>query len=167
MNMIYSIIFDWKRTLYDPDSKTLINGAKALLAFCKGKNIPMILVGKGGEDMQQEVDRLGVLGYFREIVFAEGEKDPQVFKKYFSSDPKKTIFIGDRNRSELEIGKKLGATTIWVKQGKFSVEEPENENQKPDYTVLSLHDCIRQLQVFLLSRMINFLKSLKSYPNQK
>ncbi len=37
-------------------------------------------------------------------------------------DPKKTIFIGDRVRSELEIGNKLGATTIWVKQGIFADE---------------------------------------------
>lgn len=138
MPMIYSIIFDWKRTLYDPDSKTLIDGAKALLAFCKGKNIPMILMGKvkKEEDMEGEVERLGVRTYFKQIIFAEGIKDPSVFIPYISKDdPKKTVFIGDRVRSELEIGKKLGATTIWVKQGKFSVEEPENENQKPDYAV--------------------------------
>src|SRR3989338_11454342 len=139
--MISSIIFDWKRTLYDPDSKALINGAKDLLVFCQNKNIPMILIGKGKEDMNEEVKKLGVKKYFKEIIFAEGVKDPKVFVKYVSSNPKETVFVGDRVRSELEIGNKLGATTIWVRQGKFATEEPENKDQKPDYTVLSLTDC--------------------------
>lgn len=146
--MIYSIIFDWKRTLYDPDSKTLISGARELLEFVQNKNIPMILMGKvkGEEDMEGEVERLGVRTFFKQIIFAEGVKDPNRFMPYISKDDsKKTVFIGDRVRSELEIGKKLGTTTIWVKQGKFATEEPENEDQKPDYTVLSLHECIRLL----------------------
>lgn len=144
--MISSIIFDWKRTLYDPDTKILIKGTLDLLEFIKNQNIPMILMGKGGEDMQEEVDRFGIRRYFQEIVFAEGQKDPQVFKQYISADPKMTVFIGDRVRSELEIGHKLGATTIWVKQGKFAVEEPENDQQEPNYTVTSLTDCLGVLQ---------------------
>lgn len=142
-----NIIFDWKRTLYDPDSKTLIDGATDLLGFIKGKNIPMVLVGKGGDDMHGEVERLKVKAYFRKIVFAEGEKDPQVFATHVSKDdPKKTLFIGDRVRSELEIGNRLGAITIWVKQGKFGGEEPENKQQEPDYTVASLNDCLNLLK---------------------
>lgn len=145
--MVKNIIFDWKRTLYDPDQKTLIVGAKNLLEFIKSNNISMVLIGKGGEDMQREVDRLKVGKYFRQIVFAEGEKDPQVFIPFISKDdPKRTVFIGDRVRSELEIGKKLGATTIWVKQGKFASEEPLNEDQKPEHTVSNLTDCRLLLQ---------------------
>lgn len=147
--MFNLVIFDWKRTLYDPDSKDLIDGAKALLAFCQSKNIPMILIGKGQESMYEEVKKLGVKKYFKEIIFAEGAKDPKLFAKYVSSNPKETVFVGDRVRSELEIGNKLGAVTIWVKQGKFATEEPENEDQKPDYTVFSLHECKRQLKTGL------------------
>lgn len=144
--MFDTVIFDWKRTLYDPDRKILIDGAPELLDLIKSKNIPIILIGKGGEDMQQEVERLGVGKYFRQIVFAEGEKDPQVFVPFISKDdPKRTLFIGDRVRSELEIGKKLGATTIWVKQGKFTLEKPENEYQEPKYMVSDLVECKKLL----------------------
>lgn len=144
MNRLNIIIFDWKRTLYDPDNKVLTEGVLSLLEFINSKNIPMVLIGKGGEDMQREVDRLKVGKYFRQIVFAEGEKDPQVFIPFISrDDPKRTVFIGDRVRSELEIGKKLGATTIWVKQGKFAAEEPENNDQQPNYIVSSLKDCLK------------------------
>ncbi len=145
--MIKTIIFDWKRTLYDPDQKTLIAGAKNLLEFIKSKNIPMVLIGKGGDEMDEAVSRLGVKGYFKKIIFAEGMKDPRMFMPYISGDDsKKTLFIGDRVRSELEIGKKLGVTTIWVKQGKFALEEPLNKDQKPKYTVSNLTDCRLLLQ---------------------
>ncbi|OGE24957.1 hypothetical protein A3C26_00435 [Candidatus Daviesbacteria bacterium RIFCSPHIGHO2_02_FULL_39_12] len=142
--MFDTIIFDWKRTLYDPDRQVLIGGAMELLDLIKSKNLLMVLIGKGGEDMKQEVKRLKISKYFTHIVFAEGEKDPQVFLPYISkNNPKETIFIGDRIRSELAIGKNLGATTIWIKQGKFAVEEPENNDQEPDYIVSSLKDCLK------------------------
>ncbi len=89
--MIKIVIFDWKRTLYDPDASKLIKGTIELLNFLESKKIPMILIGKGGDDMQQEVDRLRVGRYFQNIVFAQGEKDPKVFADYISKDkPKNT-----------------------------------------------------------------------------
>lgn len=140
--MINLVVFDWKRTLYGPDTKELIKGALNLLEFIRSKNISMVLVGKGGDDMRGEVERLKVKQYFRKIVFAEGEKDPNIFIPHVSKDdPKMTVFIGDRVRSELEIGKRLGATTIWIKQGKFADEKPENQEQEPDYTVSNLSQC--------------------------
>lgn len=142
------IVFDWKRTLYDPDKKELITGAIKLLEYLKDQNIPLVLIGKGGEDMNDEVNRLGVREYFKEIIFTEGEKDPKVFAKYLTDPPKNTLFIGDRVRSELEIGNKLGATTIWIKQGKFAVETPENEEQQPNYTVYSLVENLVLLKTF-------------------
>ncbi len=154
--MIKTIIFDWKRTLYDPDTKSLIDGVLDLLEFIKSKGVPMILIGKGADEMHEEVDRLEVRRYFKNIVFAEGEKDINVFKGFVSTNPKETVFVGDRVRSELEIGNKLGATTIWVKQGRFADEEPQNGQQKPDYTVSSLHECKRQLKsYFLAANVVN------------
>lgn len=142
--MVRSIIFDWKRTLYDPDNKVLTEGALSLLEFINSKSIPMVLIGKGGEDMQREVERLGVGQHFRQIVFAQGDKNQAVFRSFISKDgPERTLFIGDRVKSELEIGNKLGATTIWVKQGKFALEKPLNKDQMPDYTVSSLTECLK------------------------
>ncbi len=141
--MIKLIIFDWKRTLYNPDSKKLIDGALELLRFIKKMNIPIILVGKGGMNMSNEIKRLAVDSYFEKIIFIEAEKDLNIYKPLMSRNPKDTLFIGDRVRSELEVGNKLGAITIWIKQGKFSNEEPENEIQKPTFTVSNLSDCLR------------------------
>lgn len=140
------VIFDWKRTLYDPATETLIQGAIELLKFLKKKNVPMMLIGKGGRDMQSEVKKLKIGKYFRQVIFEEGKKNFDLFIPFISKDDsKKTAFIGDRVRSELEIGNKLGATTIWVKQGKFAEEEPEDDYQKPDFIVKSLKECLELL----------------------
>jgi len=134
--MVSNIIFDWKRTLYNPDEMAFILGAKEILDLVKEKNIPMILIGKGGEDMESELERLKMRDYFSDVFFQEGDKDIELFKKYVEvNNPKSTVIIGDRVRSELQIGNIIGVTTIWVKQGKFADEEPENENQKPDFMV--------------------------------
>lgn len=139
--MIANIIFDWKRTLYNPEEKSLIFGSLELLNFIFQKNIPMVLIGKGGEDMYQEVDRLNIKKYFTDILFKEGEKEVETFRQYVNEkQPKSTLLIGDRVRSELEVGNILGATTVWVKQGQFATEEPKNEDQKPDFTVGSLNE---------------------------
>lgn len=37
---VSNVIFDWKRTLYDPESKQLIDGAVEILKAIKDKNIP-------------------------------------------------------------------------------------------------------------------------------
>lgn len=145
--MTNRVIFDWKRTLYDPDTKTLVKGTFDILDFLKNMGVKMVLMGKGGEDMNEEVGRFKLKKYFGKILFIEGEKDPKVFKPYVSSkDPRNTIFIGDRVRSELAIGNLLGATTIWVKQGKFASETPESNSQKPHYTVNSLVECLSILK---------------------
>ncbi len=142
--MITNVIFDWKRTLYNPEEKNLISGSLELLNFIYQKNIPIVLIGKGGEDMYLEVDRLGVRKYFADILFKEGEKEVETFRKYVNEKlPESTLLVGDRVRSELEVGNLLGATTVWVKQGQFATEEPENENQRPNFTVSSLNEMIK------------------------
>jgi len=61
---MYTIIFDWKRTLYDAESKKLIDGALNILKFLTTKWSKVILIGKGGDEMYQEVKRLKVEEYF-------------------------------------------------------------------------------------------------------
>lgn len=144
---MYSVIFDWKRTLYNPDTAVLVEGAKELLEYAKSKTSKLILIGKGAQEMHDEVERLGVKEYFSDIIFQEGKKDPEIFKQFVSKEnPRETIFIGDRVRSELAVGRELGATTIWVKNGKFADELPKSENQNPDYTVSNLRECLEVLK---------------------
>lgn len=103
----------------------------------------VILIGKGGDEMYQEVKRLKAEEYFSKIIFQEGKKDMKVFSEFVSiKNPKLTMIIGDRVKSEIEIGNKLNATTIWIKNGKFSEELPLNKIQEPTFTFSSLTDLL-------------------------
>lgn len=130
---------DWKRTLYDPETRELIPGAIELLQSCFDRKIPLYLIGKGKEDMYSEVKRLKVEQYFKEILFVGTAKKPQDFIKFLDTqNPQTTFVIGDRATSELAIGKSLSCTTIWIRQGQFASEEPENQQLWPDYVVGNL-----------------------------
>lgn len=149
--MIYSIIFDWKQTLYDPDSASLILGATDVLKYLKDRNATLYLVGKGGDDMYEEVDRLEVKPYFQDILFVGTEKHPKHYTKYVSLNaPEKTLVIGDKLNSEIEVGNNIGATTIQVKQGKFAGDVPENQAQHPDMIVSSLAELLPILDSYVL-----------------
>lgn len=145
-----TIVFDWKRTLYDPDSKLLIKGAKTLFSFLKREKIFLVLIGKGDHKMYEEVKRLGFDKFFSKIIFKETKKNINLFKPYVSKvSPELTVVVGDRARSEIEIGNKLEAITIWVRQGKFAEELPLNELQKPSFTVNSLYDLKKILKLLI------------------
>jgi FMN phosphatase YigB (HAD superfamily) len=156
--MIYSIILDWKRTLYNPDDTSLITGTIQLLELAKKLKIPLFLIGKGKERMCQEVQRLGINSYFEKVIFVEGSKKLEDFEPCINQkNPATTIVIGDRIRSELLIGKSLGCTTIWLKQGKFATQEPENEMQKPDYTFNDLLEVVD----FIINKISKILLIIK------
>lgn len=141
--MIKTIIFDWKRTLYDPDKKELIPGAKKLLTFLKPKEIPLILIGKGKEEMLFELERLKIKDFFTKVIF-EKEKNIDLYLPFIDKiNPQNTILIGDRARTEIETGIKLGTTTIWLRRGKYKDEKPFSQ---PSITVTTLHKLIDALK---------------------
>ena len=145
--MLSLVIFDWKRTLYNPDINELIAGTEDILLFLKSKKIPMSLIGKGGSEMKNEVERFRLKSFFKNITFVENEKSMEIYKPYVQTkNPKDIFFVGDRVRSELEAGNRLGATTVWVKQGKFANELPQNKFQRPDFIVTSLAECLILLE---------------------
>jgi|SRR3989344_8602878 len=149
--MIHSIIFDWKQTLYDPDSGKLIAGAEDVLSYLQGRNVTVYLIGKGADDMYDEVIRLRVRPYFKDILFVGTEKHPHHFKKFVhKTSPAYTLIIGDKLNSEIEVGNLLGATTIQVRQGKFASDVPENQSQNPDIIVNNLPELLSILDSYVI-----------------
>ena len=106
----------------------------------------MSVIGKGDLEMYEEVERLGLNGYFIHVEFVKGDKNPTIFRPHVDkTDPKKTLVVGDRTRGEIEVGNALGTTTVWVKQGRFVEETPENPQQNPNFQVNSLLELLNLL----------------------
>ncbi len=134
------IIFDWKRTLYDPDCRELIPNARNVLQGLGVLGLKLFLVGKDDVgDMLSETERLGVAEMFKGIHFVkESKADDDIAQFIDSSHPEQAVVVGDRVRSEIEVGNRLGLTTVWVRQGRFAEEIPLYPEQIPDYTIHSI-----------------------------
>ena len=138
------VIFDWKRTLYDPDNCVLIDGTIDVLQSLGAKGLKLFLVGKDQDgSMPSETSRLEVSTYFQGIHFANESKTEDDIAQFISPEhPELAVVVGDRVRSEIEVGNQLGLTTVWVRKGKFAHETPLRPVQIPDYTIGDISELI-------------------------
>lgn len=139
---IKGIIFDFNRTLYDPDSGEMIDGALGLLEVLKASGYKMaLLCKKSASDRAGLLSSLGLDRFFSWIFMIEGNKGAWHIHQCLSLMQLKSsevAVVGDRVEEDVFVGNLVGATTIWVKQGKFSLVEPIIGQQKPTYTVYNL-----------------------------
>ena len=134
------IIFDFNRTLYDPDGGKLMDGALELLENLS-KKFHIILLAKGDEKRMELINSLKIAHFFKEIILVPGKNIEQmlVIKEKF---PDGTTFfcIGDRIKKEIKFGNMLGFKTIWLKNGKFASEIPLSDDEKPWQIINSLEE---------------------------
>lgn len=150
--MIERIIFDWKRTLYDPSTGSLLPGAGDVLQTLSERPLDLILIGKGGTDMDDALDTLGVRSYFSAVHFVPG-KSNELFGQYISREsPQSTLVVGDRAQGEIAIGKRLGASAIWLRAGQFSDELPLPDLPPPD-------QIIRDISELLVAPLLDTIKT--------
>jgi len=135
------IILDFNRTLYDPDSSKLLDGA---LDFLKdySKAYSLALIGKGDEKRASLIDELDIKKYFEYMKLKE-EKEIADFMEClckFQFNNQNVWSIGDRVKKEIRLSNQAGIKTIWLKNGKFSSELPSSEEEKPAFTVTCFKD---------------------------
>ena len=133
INFIFmeAFIFDFNRTLYDPETGMFVPGAVKSLEDLKKSGALLFLIGKGTNERSKLINELGLHRYFDEIIVKE-EKDLADFKYLQIKYPDADFFvIGDRVKKEIRFGNVCGFKTIWLKRGKFASELPENDEEKP------------------------------------
>ena len=137
--MIRGLVLDYNRTLYDPDADGLMEGAKEFLEWCHRKRLRLALVSRGDASRHEDLKKFGIHGYFTKIlVLSDGNKGPHHFEecaRALALEPREIAVIGDRARAELKHGKAAGMKTIWYRKGKYTQDEPESEDEKPDAIV--------------------------------
>lgn len=126
------IIFDYNRTIFNPETDTLYDGVFELLKDLSLKH-NLVLVSKDEMGREAKLKDFGIVKYFDNTIFVE-EKTAEIFKSLVK-DNEKVLVVGDRVRGEISIGNKLGFITIWVNQGKFANEIPRNQNEIPNHSI--------------------------------
>lgn len=133
------IIFDFNRTLYNPDTQALLPGASALLTYAHSKDYVLVLLSKASPTRHQLVDELGIASFFAEMRFVE-HKTAELLEDIVhrhNGDKAASYVVGDRSQSELMCGHQAGLRTIWLRIGKFASELPP-AGHEPTHIVTSL-----------------------------
>lgn len=131
------IIFDYNRTLFNPDTNSLYQGVLDLLQDLSRYN-ELFLISRNEPRRRDRLEEFGIAEYFNNIAFVE-DKTADIFTKLVGSC-KNVFVIGDRVREEIAIGNKLGFRTIRVQQGKFANELPINPLEQAMFTVKNITD---------------------------
>lgn len=137
--MIKAIVFDFNRTIFDPDQKKLFPGAGRLLSQLKRK-YRLGLFTTGGEERKKLIDELGLTNTF-DFVLVVKIKTLESLKRCLQElkrAPCEALVVGDRVRKEIYLGNQLGMITVWLRQGKYAKEKPETRGQRPTFFIQSL-----------------------------
>ncbi|MFH2018411.1 MAG: HAD hydrolase-like protein [bacterium] len=135
------IIFDWNRTLFDPDAQAVYPEASVLLGALKNNTI--VLISRGvSSDPRLFLGRMGLIDVFSEIIVTK-KKTTQLFRRIKIKNSATSFWvIGDKLDSEIACGNRAGFTTIRVRQGKFAETLPNTPDEQPCFEVGSLLGCI-------------------------
>jgi len=139
------IILDFNRTLFDPDTNQLIEGALDILRIAKQADYKLVLLAMAAPSRRELIADLGIADYFEEIILidAKSQKIFRELEKKYQTDLSRSYVLGDRALGELTHGHKAGWRTVWYRQGRFAEESPVGFT--PDHTIMYLHDFLTLL----------------------
>ena len=151
MNKMQTIIFDWGRTLHDPETDTLFDGVLEIIPELSKKYV-LALVSLAKSDSpagrRKVIDESGISQYFK-IILVGGEDKDEMYDSILLDNnitPDTVVIVDDRMVRGIAWGNKKGAKTIWVKRGKFADELPNEQTRNPAFTI----DDIKELRSLLL-----------------
>ncbi len=144
-----TIIFDFNRTLYDPETDGLFDGVIDMLDELRQEERRLVLLSKQEGGRETLLSDLGIDGYFEGAHFVP-RKTREVMLDIVETDgldPKETLVVGDVPHSEIKAGNAVGMETVWLRHGYFADTVPDDEST-PKHIVLSipeLRDLLKRL----------------------
>lgn len=142
--MSKGVIFDFNRTLFDPDMDDLVEGCIELLESLYRSGYRLVLIStKTRVDREDQITNLGLTKYFVQVYVIDTDKNERVFQDALTDlglSPGEVFVVGDRVEGEIAVGNRLGLTTVWFKNGKFASRLPQTSEESPDFTVSSLKE---------------------------
>ncbi len=139
------IIFDWGRTLYNPETKDIFGETIPTLDYLKPKYrlaIVSLVVNGDIESRREILNKNKLEKYFELISFTTEDKDA-LYKETLRKlgvDAKEAIIVDDRVIRGIKWGNQNATTTIWLQKGKFENELPDAETGTPTFTIKNLRE---------------------------
>jgi len=145
--MTKAIIFDWGRTLYDPERSRLFPETKSVLANLskKYKLAIVSLVSEGTvTDRSKLLKAQGVDRYLSSVMFSPLQKNTSYVGtlRKLKVRPREVAIVDDRVVRGIRWGNRYGCITVWLRRGKFKDELPTNDVDSPMFTIMNLNELL-------------------------
>lgn len=148
---IRAILFDWGRTLYDSERGVLFPDAAAVVEWlARTHRLAIVSLVTAGDYEARVAERHAVLReadierYFAPILFARADKE-RLYGRALAElgvRPEEAAIVDDRAIRGIRWGNRHGATTIWVRGGKFKDERPDDDTGRPAHTIGALSELL-------------------------
>ena len=138
------IIFDWGRTLFDNETNALFPETKDLLAYLAvNYTLAIVSIAKAEsiEHRERVIDEHSLRALFASIMFVGADAKYTAYErtlKELGYAAEQTIVLDDRTIRGIAWGNRNCATTIWLQNGKFANELPNETTGEPTHTIHKL-----------------------------
>lgn len=141
-----NIIFDYNRTLFDPEKGGLHAGVYEILKKLS-KRHKLFLISYNEFGREKFMKNVGIEKFFANVSLVENKNKVSMLALTDGLNLSGVTFvIGDSLRDEITIGNELGYETIWLKKSKFASETPRNEREKPKHIINELAEIFEILE---------------------
>lgn len=138
---------------YRGEFEELYPGAEEVLAKLH-KHYKLGVIANQPDNLDGRLEKLGILKHFDVVVSSHDvgcvKPDERIFRLALSrsgASPEECAMVGDRLDNDIEPAKKLGFTTVHIRQGVCATQQPRNKISTPDYSVTDVYGL---LDVFAL-----------------
>lgn len=140
--MIKAVIFDYNWTLYNPEELQLFPEALDVLGSLVEQDYKLVLISRAENvEVRREEIRNAALDEIFDIIDIVPTGSEKEFTWIFDElevQAEEVMVVGDRVKSEIAEGNRLGCMTVWVPRGKFAKELPKTKEERSDFTIKDL-----------------------------
>jgi len=133
-----TVIFDFNRTLYDPDTGALVPGVRELLDTLASNDYQLHLVSRFELGRTVALEELGIADAFKTTSFVSDKTE--TIGRLVANASGDSYVVGDYLYDEIRAGNRAGARTVWFKQGRFADLVPETSEDQPWRTVRDMSE---------------------------
>lgn len=142
--MLKGIIFDFNRTLYDPEEKALFSGVKELLRSLRQIGLKLGLLSYGGYEKEKLLRDIGLIPFFDwyKITPEKTLYEFSLFMKSLRLEPAEVLVVGDLLTEEIRLGNELGAKTVWINRGSGGGNLSSSSDVNYNYTIKQISELL-------------------------
>lgn len=139
------IIFDYNRTLFDPDIDDIYPGVFQMLEMLS-EDYELFLITRNEPSRRSRFEQLNIERFFKKILFVDEKTEDDFLSMVGKS--KNVFVVGDSVSDEIKIGNTLGLVTVRVKQGKFAAELPTSFQEEAKISINKITELTKVLKAY-------------------